>query len=84
MTYIAIFISLIILRYSLLGQRTLQLQFYPIVLFLLFIFTAFRFQVGCDWSTYYQIYIDQTLPFLEKSGGEIMLLGKSEHFFISS
>lgn len=30
----------------------------------------------------YQIYIDQTLPFLEKSGGEIMLLGKSEHFFI--
>ncbi|MDA9964364.1 EpsG family protein [Gammaproteobacteria bacterium] len=60
MTYIAIFISLIILRYSLLGQRTLQLQFYPIVLFLLFIFTAFRFQVGCDWSTYYQIYIDHT------------------------
>ncbi len=30
----------------------------------------------------YQIYIDETLPFLEKSGGEIMLLGKSEHFFI--
>jgi uncharacterized protein (DUF1330 family) len=30
----------------------------------------------------YQIYIDQTLPFLEKSGGEIMLLGKSAHFFI--
>ncbi len=40
------------------NQRTLQLQFYPIVLFLLFIFTAFRFQVGCDWSTYYQIYSD--------------------------
>jgi len=30
----------------------------------------------------YQIYINQTFPFLEKSGGEIMLLGKSEHFFI--
>ncbi|KXI27020.1 DUF1330 domain-containing protein [Paraglaciecola hydrolytica] len=30
----------------------------------------------------YQIYINQTLPFLEKSGGKIMLLGKSEHFFI--
>ena len=30
----------------------------------------------------YQIYIDQTLPFLNKSGGEIMLLGKGEHFFI--
>ena len=30
----------------------------------------------------YQTYINQTLPFLEKSGGEILLLGKSEHFFI--
>jgi uncharacterized protein (DUF1330 family) len=30
----------------------------------------------------YQIYINRTLPFLIKSGGEIMLLGKSKHFFI--
>lgn len=30
----------------------------------------------------YQIYINQTLPFLEKSGGEILLLGKCDHFFI--
>lgn len=30
----------------------------------------------------YQIYINQTLPFLEKSGGEIILLGKCDHFFI--
>ena len=30
----------------------------------------------------YQIYINQTLPFLEKSGGEVVLLGKCEHFFI--
>ncbi|MDA9936233.1 EpsG family protein [Gammaproteobacteria bacterium] len=58
MTYIIIFILLIIFRYSLMHQRTLQLQFYPIVLSLLFLFTAFRFQVGCDWSTYYQIYSD--------------------------
>ena len=56
MLYIFIFLALIILRYSLLGQKTLQLQFYPIVLVFLYIFTAFRFQVGCDWSTYYQIY----------------------------
>jgi uncharacterized protein (DUF1330 family) len=55
-----------------------------------------RFKEIADYSQYsdiapitaitgkeaYQIYIDQTLPFLEKSGGEIMLLGKSEHFFI--
>ena len=58
MIYIAIFILLIIFRYCLMNQRTLQLQFYPIVLFLLFIFTAFSFQVGCDWCTYYQIYSD--------------------------
>jgi uncharacterized protein (DUF1330 family) len=30
----------------------------------------------------YQIYINQTIPFLEKSGGEIILLGKCDHFFI--
>lgn len=30
----------------------------------------------------YEIYINQTLPFLEKSGGEIVFLGKCEHFFI--
>ena len=30
----------------------------------------------------YQMYINQTLPFLEQSGGEILLLGKCEHFFI--
>ena len=54
-----------------------------------------RFKEIADYSQYsdiapitpitgkeaYQIYIDQTLPFLEKSGGEIMLLGKSEHLF---
>jgi uncharacterized protein (DUF1330 family) len=30
----------------------------------------------------YQIYIDQTSPFLAKSGGEVMFLGKCDHFFI--
>ncbi|MDA9690424.1 EpsG family protein [Pseudomonadota bacterium] len=56
MIYIFIFIALILLRYSLLGHPRLQWQFYPLVLLFLYIFTAFRFQVGCDWSTYYQIY----------------------------
>ena len=56
MIYIFIFITLILLRYSLLGHKRLQWQFYPLVLLFLYIFTAFRFQVGCDWSTYYQIY----------------------------
>ena len=56
MIYIFIFIALILLRYSLLGHPRLQWQFYPLVLLFLYIFTAFRFQVGCDWSTYYKIY----------------------------
>lgn len=56
MLYISIFISLILLRYSLLGHKTLQWQFYLIVLGFLYLFTAFRFQVGCDWSAYFQIY----------------------------
>lgn len=30
----------------------------------------------------YQKYIDHTLPFLEKSGGSIMLLGDSAHYLI--
>ncbi len=30
----------------------------------------------------YQVYIDQTLPFLEKSGGQVILLGECDHFFI--
>ncbi len=56
MLYIFIFVALILLRYSLLGHKTLQWQFYPLILLFLYLFTAFRFQVGCDWSTYYQIY----------------------------
>ena len=30
----------------------------------------------------FQIYINQTLPFLKNSGGEIILLGECKHFFI--
>jgi uncharacterized protein (DUF1330 family) len=30
----------------------------------------------------YQIYIDQTSPFLAKSVGEVMFLGQCDHFFI--
>lgn len=30
----------------------------------------------------YQLYIDHTLPFLRKSGGELIFLGKGGHFLI--
>ncbi len=52
MTYVAIFIALILLRYAVAGQARLRDQLYPIVLLLLFLFSAFRFEVGCDWSGY--------------------------------
>lgn len=52
MIYLVIFGVLIFLRYILVGQATLRIQLLPILTFFLFIFSAFRFQVGCDWSNY--------------------------------
>ena len=52
MIYVAIFVALILLRYAVAGQARLRDQLYPIVLLLLFLFSAFRFEVGCDWSGY--------------------------------
>jgi hypothetical protein len=52
MIYLVIFGVLVFLRYILVGQATLRIQLLPILTFILFIFSAFRFQVGCDWSNY--------------------------------
>lgn len=54
--YVVVFILLILLRYFLKGQPRTRAQVYPIVLFALFLFSAFRFEVGCDWSGYYYQY----------------------------
>ncbi len=53
MIYVAIFVLLILLRWSLAGQPKLRAQLYPLLLLGLFLFSAFRFEVGCDWSGYY-------------------------------
>lgn len=52
MFYFLPFSLLILLRYTLKGQVKLRNQLYPPVLFALFLFSAFRFEVGCDWTGY--------------------------------
>lgn len=48
MFYLSVFIGLIFLRFS----RTRRGQFYLPVLVALFLLSAFRFEVGCDWPGY--------------------------------
>ncbi|MDF1776206.1 MAG: EpsG family protein [Rhizobiaceae bacterium] len=50
--YVALFILMVLLRYSLQGRRKGRGQMYAILLVVLFVFSAFRFEVGCDWSGY--------------------------------
>ena len=51
MIYILAFSALVLLRYvsTTLSSRRLL---YPPILILIFIFSAFRFEVGCDWTGY--------------------------------
>lgn len=61
--YVLIFLLLVLLRFSLSGHRRLHQEVYYIVLAVLFVFTAFRFEVGCDWTGYYnQWQIQQSMP----------------------
>jgi len=57
MLYLGLTIALFLLRYSLLGKTVFSNQVYFIVLVGLFLFSAFRYQVGCDWSGYYYQYL---------------------------
>lgn len=50
--------GLVFLRYALRGDSTDGRTAYRALLLVLFLFSAFRFQVGCDWSGYYINYID--------------------------
>jgi hypothetical protein len=53
MLYLGLTIFLFLLRYALANQPGAQKQIYAVVLLSLFLFSAFRYQVGCDWSGYY-------------------------------
>jgi hypothetical protein len=56
MLYLGLTIFLFLLRFALSGQGTARNQLYLIVLVSLFVFSAFRYKVGCDWGGYYYQY----------------------------
>jgi len=57
MLYIGLTTFLFLLRYALARDRGVRKQIYFLVLVTLFMFSAFRYQVGCDWSGYYYQYL---------------------------
>jgi len=57
MLYLGIANMLFLLRYALASAQGARRQIYYVVLWALFLFSAFRFQVGCDWSGYYYQYL---------------------------
>ena len=57
MLYLGLTIALFFLRFALAGKTAFSKQVYFFVLFGLFLFSAFRYQVGCDWSGYYYQYL---------------------------
>ncbi|MBF9149650.1 EpsG family protein [Novosphingobium jiangmenense] len=57
MLYVALITVLFMLRYALAGRGMARVQIYYPVLLGLFLFSAFRYQVGCDWSGYYYQYV---------------------------
>lgn len=57
MVYFGLANVLFLLRYALASAQNARRQFYYIVVWALFIFAAFRFQVGCDWSGYYHQFL---------------------------
>lgn len=56
MLYVGLTNLLFLLRYVIGKQGRRNKQTYLVVLFGLFIFSAFRYLVGCDWSGYYYQY----------------------------
>jgi len=57
MIYLSLTSALFMLRYVLMMQSALRKSVYFLVFISLFLFSAFRFQVGCDWSGYYNQYL---------------------------
>lgn len=57
MIYFGLTNVLFLLRYALASAQGARRQIYYIILLGLFLFSAFRFQVGCDWSGYYYQYL---------------------------
>jgi hypothetical protein len=60
MLYLGLMSFLFLLRFAVAAQGMARNQLYFIVLAFLFVFSAFRYQVGCDWSGYYYQYLGAT------------------------
>lgn len=56
MLYVGLTNLLFFFRLAVVDRLRVGQQIYPAVLFALFLFSAFRWQVGCDWSGYYNQY----------------------------
>lgn len=56
MLYVGLTNLLFLLRYALASAQGTRRQIYHVVLLGLFVFSAFRYQVGCDWFGYYNQY----------------------------
>lgn len=56
MLYLGLTNVLFILRYAVARQERLRYQLYLVILYSLFLFSAFRYKVGCDWFGYYAQY----------------------------
>lgn len=65
MLYLSLTALLFLLRYALANSQHSRQQAYYAVLIGLFIFSAFRYEVGCDWAGYYNQYI--TAAFMDWS-----------------
>ena len=55
--YTGITAFLFLLRFLLKYDHIARRQLYYIIFSFLFLFVTFRYQVGCDWETYYKIYL---------------------------
>lgn len=56
MIYVLVALTLFALSYVTLGARRVRARLYWPVFAFLFVFAAFRYQVGCDWSGYFYQY----------------------------
>ena len=66
MIYVAIFAALIALSMITMKNPVLRTNLYWLVFLGLFLFSAFRFEVGCDWSGYLnQYYVYGAVPLSE-------------------
>ena len=52
MLYISILNLMILIRYASYDRKKLLRELYPLFLVFLYVFSAFRFEVGCDWPIY--------------------------------